>query len=110
LAELVDARDLKSLGPKGRAGSTPAAGTNRWQSEFSREQHWRRDPGQDQAGGCDAAEYLASEGVSAEYLAAAFETGDSAFIGDAIGIVARVKGMTEADGNRDLDAGARIER
>ena len=27
MAELADARDLKSLGPKARAGSTPASGT-----------------------------------------------------------------------------------
>ncbi len=29
MAELVDARDLKSLDPKGRAGSIPALGTIR---------------------------------------------------------------------------------
>ena len=28
MAELVDARDLKSLVPKGRAGSSPASGTS----------------------------------------------------------------------------------
>jgi hypothetical protein len=28
VAELVDARDLKSLVPKERAGSSPASGTN----------------------------------------------------------------------------------
>ena len=43
----------------------------------------------------DAAEYLASEEAQAEYLTAALETGDAAFIADAIGIVARAKGMTE---------------
>ena len=43
----------------------------------------------------DAAEYLASEEAQAEYLTAALETGDPAFIADAIGIVARAKGMTE---------------
>ncbi len=29
MAELVDARDLKSLGASHRAGSTPAPGTNK---------------------------------------------------------------------------------
>src|SRR5689334_18432012 len=28
---MVDARDLKSLGPQGRAGSSPAAGTNEFE-------------------------------------------------------------------------------
>ncbi len=30
MAELVDARDLKSRGSFSRAGSTPALGTNNW--------------------------------------------------------------------------------
>ncbi len=43
----------------------------------------------------DPAEYLASEGAQAEYLTAALETGNTAFIADAIGIIARAKGMAE---------------
>ncbi len=43
----------------------------------------------------DAAQYLASEAAQAEYLTVALETGDAAFIADAIGVVARAKGMAE---------------
>jgi len=43
----------------------------------------------------DPAEYLRSEEAQAEYLTAALETGDAAFIADAIGVVARAKGMAE---------------
>jgi probable addiction module antidote protein len=42
----------------------------------------------------DAAAYLDSEEAIAEYLTAALETGDASFIADALGIVARAKGMT----------------
>jgi probable addiction module antidote protein len=42
----------------------------------------------------DAAVYLDSEEAIAEYLTAALETGDASFIADALGIVARAKGMT----------------
>lgn len=43
----------------------------------------------------DAAEYLDSSEAIAEFLAAAFETGDSAHIAHAIGVAARAKGMTD---------------
>jgi probable addiction module antidote protein len=43
----------------------------------------------------DAAEYLDSAEAVAAYLEAAFEDGDPAFIADALGTVARAKGMTE---------------
>ena len=43
----------------------------------------------------DAAEYLDSAETIAAYLEAAFEDGDSALIADALGTVARAKGMTE---------------
>jgi probable addiction module antidote protein len=41
------------------------------------------------------AEYLESEMTQAEYLSAALETGDPAFVADAIGTVARAKGMAQ---------------
>jgi probable addiction module antidote protein len=43
----------------------------------------------------DAAEYLDSPEVIAEYLSEAFLTGDEKYIADAIGNVARAKGMSE---------------
>jgi probable addiction module antidote protein len=43
----------------------------------------------------DAAEYLDSAEAIAAYLEAAFEEEDPAFIADALGTVARAKGMTE---------------
>jgi probable addiction module antidote protein len=42
----------------------------------------------------DAAEYLDSPDMIAEFLNEAFETHDSTYITKAIGIVARAKGMT----------------
>jgi probable addiction module antidote protein len=42
----------------------------------------------------DAAVYLDNEEAIAEYLTAALETGDASFIADALGVVARAKGMT----------------
>jgi probable addiction module antidote protein len=42
----------------------------------------------------DAAEYLDSPETIAAYLSEAFETNDPAFITDAIGTVARARGMT----------------
>jgi probable addiction module antidote protein len=42
----------------------------------------------------DAAEYLDTPETIAEFLNEAFETGDSAYITKAVGIAARVKGMT----------------
>jgi probable addiction module antidote protein len=43
----------------------------------------------------DAATYLDSDEATAEYLTAALETGDASFIADALGVVARAKGMTQ---------------
>ncbi len=43
----------------------------------------------------DAAEYLDSVEAIAAYLEVAFEEGDPALIADALGTVARAKGMTE---------------
>jgi probable addiction module antidote protein len=43
----------------------------------------------------DPAEYLDTPEAVAEYLAAAFETGEQAVIADALGVVARARGMTE---------------
>ena len=43
----------------------------------------------------DPAEYLdTSEGI-ATYMSEALETGDPAFVADALGVVARARGMTE---------------
>ncbi len=41
----------------------------------------------------DAADYLDSEERQAAYIAAALETGDADFVRDALGIVARARGM-----------------
>ena len=41
----------------------------------------------------DAADYLDSEERQAAYIAAALETGDANFVRDALGIVARARGM-----------------
>ena len=43
----------------------------------------------------DAAGYLDTPERQAAYITAAFETGDPAFVRDAIGIVARARGMAE---------------
>jgi probable addiction module antidote protein/putative addiction module killer protein len=43
----------------------------------------------------DAAEYVNTPKRQAAYITAAFETGDPAFVRDAIGIVARARGMAE---------------
>lgn len=43
----------------------------------------------------DTGEYLEDEATQAEYLTAALETGDPAFIADAIGTVARARGMAQ---------------
>jgi probable addiction module antidote protein len=43
----------------------------------------------------DAAEYLDSDDAIQAYLAAALETSDSAFIAEALGTIARAKGMTQ---------------
>ncbi len=41
----------------------------------------------------DAAEFLDTPERQAEYISAALETGDAAFVRDAIGVVARARGM-----------------
>lgn len=41
----------------------------------------------------DAAEYLDTAERQAAYITAAFETGDPAFVRDALGVVARARGM-----------------
>lgn len=43
----------------------------------------------------DPAEYLDTPEAIAEYLAAAFESGDQAVIADALGVVAKARGMTQ---------------
>jgi len=43
----------------------------------------------------DPAEYLTTTGDVEEYLVAAFETEDAPFIADALGVVARARGMTQ---------------
>ena len=42
----------------------------------------------------DAADYLKSPQAIADYLSEAFETGDEKFIAEALGTVARAKGMS----------------
>ncbi len=41
----------------------------------------------------DPAEFLETDEAIAEYLTAALETDDAAFVADALGVVARAKGM-----------------
>lgn len=41
----------------------------------------------------DAADYLDTAETRAEYMTAALETGDTEFIRDAVGVVARARGM-----------------
>ena len=43
----------------------------------------------------DPADYLDDDSMVIAYLSEAFETGDEAFIIDAIGVAARAKGMSE---------------
>ena len=43
----------------------------------------------------DAADYLDTAERQAVYISAALETGDAAFVRDAVGIVARARGMSE---------------
>jgi probable addiction module antidote protein len=43
----------------------------------------------------DPAEYIDTQEAVAEYLAAAFESGDHAIIADALGVVARARGMSQ---------------
>src|SRR5713101_9870570 len=51
----------------------------------------------------DAADYLDSEERQAAYVTAALETGDAAFVRDALGIVARARGMAEIAKAADLN-------
>jgi probable addiction module antidote protein len=50
----------------------------------------------------DPATYLDSDMARAAYLTEAFETGDVAFIADALGVVARAQGMTRVARETDL--------
>ena len=43
----------------------------------------------------DSADYLDTDEAVAEYLAAAFEEGDAALLGHALGVAARAHGMTQ---------------
>jgi probable addiction module antidote protein len=43
----------------------------------------------------DAAEFLTTPEAQAEFITAAFETGDAATVRDAVGVVARARGMGE---------------
>jgi probable addiction module antidote protein len=51
----------------------------------------------------DAADYLDSEERQAAYITAALETGDAAFVRDALGIVARARGMGRVAKSADLN-------
>ncbi len=51
----------------------------------------------------DAAEYLETAERQAAYITAALETGDPAFVRDALGIVARARGMAEIAKTADLN-------
>jgi probable addiction module antidote protein len=51
----------------------------------------------------DAAEYLDTLERQAAYITAAFETGDPAFVRDALGTVARARGMAEIAKTAELN-------
>src|SRR5690349_1302148 len=51
----------------------------------------------------DAADYLDTEGRQAAYITSALETGDAEFVRDALGIVARARGMAEIAKNAGLN-------
>jgi probable addiction module antidote protein len=51
----------------------------------------------------DAAEYLDTVERQAAYITAALETGDPAFVRDALGLVARARGMTEIAKSAELN-------
>jgi probable addiction module antidote protein len=51
----------------------------------------------------DAAEYLDTVERQAAYISAALETGDPDFVRDALGIVARARGMAEIAKSADLN-------
>jgi probable addiction module antidote protein len=50
-----------------------------------------------------AADYLDSEERQAAYITAALETGDAGFVRDALGIVARARGMGQVARTADLN-------
>ena len=52
----------------------------------------------------DAAEYLDSPEAQAEYLAAAFETGDADYIKQALSTLSRARGMTVLADDADVTA------
>jgi probable addiction module antidote protein len=43
----------------------------------------------------DAADYLTTPEAQAEFITAALETGDATYVRDAVGVVARARGMAE---------------
>lgn len=51
----------------------------------------------------DAAEYLDTVERQAAYISAALETGDPDFVRDALGVVARARGMAEVANTADLN-------
>jgi len=51
----------------------------------------------------DAAEYLDTSERQAAYITAALETGDPALVRDALGVVARARGMAEIAKTADLN-------
>jgi probable addiction module antidote protein len=51
----------------------------------------------------DAADYLDSEERQAAYITAALETGDADFVRDALGMIARARGMGEIAKNAGLN-------
>jgi probable addiction module antidote protein len=51
----------------------------------------------------DAAEYLETEKRQAAYITAAFETGDAEFVRDALGVVARARGIGRIAKTADLN-------
>jgi probable addiction module antidote protein len=51
----------------------------------------------------DAAAYLDTPARQAAYITAAFETGDLVFVRDALGLVARARGMSKIARSADLN-------
>jgi probable addiction module antidote protein len=51
----------------------------------------------------DAAEYLDTAARQAAYITVALETGDAAFVRDALGVVARARGMAEIAKTAELN-------
>jgi probable addiction module antidote protein len=51
----------------------------------------------------DAADYLDTDERQAAYITAALETGDADFVRDALGIVARARGMAQIAEKADLN-------